>query len=498
MENEKFHKLENLDNPICGFNFCYNNEIKNYDKPISNMVELVEIINTLFKDLLRSQWSTKLILLYYDSENDPVEINETNFCQILNLHKKMHQNQKLKIYIQENFKFSSIFRTNADYNLEQSKIVESIELNKDSKINSVESKKIEELKNEINLVKEILNKNQQDTANTLQEMINQMEQRFLKILVESKKLDQEPKSQETQIKINSQEEMQENDIEELEEKEVYSPPEEMIKLNDRKISCGICSTGEAQLKCIICTEFNLCSSCFVNKFHNFHPLITIHNIPHFSPENISMTAFSSSDFKSYHDQMYLNNNKKFFSSRGSLMNIQITHEKKNCVKLSAKCNETLYLPLEILNSSKIKFDEFELLITSKNSNQVKVHNYLVKEKIKRKERLDIKLEITTPFAPGTYEFSIIALHMSRKIECESLRVIIDIKGVDLSKSQINYENEISELLKENPKMKELFNKEQLEFFLFIKKEKGVSVNEFIKIMFENFNNIDLVLNKLFS
>jgi hypothetical protein len=128
---------------------------------------------------------------------------------------------------------------------------------------------------------------------------------------------------------------------------------------------------------------------------------------------------------------------------------------------------------------------------------VLVENYIISEKIKKLGRLDVDLKIRTPCQQGNYHFQIIATHLSRKIECRPLNISLEVKSEKMNIITDESESDLHKLLTENPHLNGMFSKEVLYLYLFLKSEKGVSLNEFIKLMSENANNTEIIMSKFF-
>lgn len=458
-----------------GYRFIYDNINKQYDKFIGNYTELVKIITHVY-----NVDSGKIKMYYQDCDGEFNISSQNDYNQVLGYHTQKNEDN-ITILIKRDINVSNILNsanmTESRINLDSQKMkMDAINKYKKSIIDETLTKELSNMKLEIENLKNMINTNKDDMKGMLHEVMGG----YFKGLEDTMKKSLSRNSTYTPYSNynsqlgyswNNKEEDRGDykyDVKNCEictgnKLEILTANTEncntnndesnidygnsnndyningnvedycLIELNKSSKICGICNSVDVIPKfiCYICEDLYICHNCEIK--HCNHPLLTISKVPYFQKERLYLYSLTKKKAKDDDIKVI----KAILANKSSIQMQIISHKNNDFVM---KFNEKIIFPIEIFNLSSTIIYGGELLITAVNNNVFKVDNKTIETAIKKKGSVLVNLELISPFKIGIYEFEIIIMHVSRKIEFDPLKLRIKVVTETLDDLELFYKD----------------------------------------------------------
>jgi hypothetical protein len=417
-----------------GYCFSFDNDNKELEKFIGNYQDLKKTIKQVFK----ISDDTDINISYIDCDGCFDISSQNSYNQVLSYHTHKYE-EFINILVKKQIKLNNDL-PNGHHGIN---FEEEFGFSKDRSLLENTNKDIAILRTELHELKKGFEDNKKDMLDAINSMLEnslkKSEERIVKTVGKTDKLtySQTP-SFSSADRSNSLIVIKENNFEiqgglhpDDGEDFAYNDHNDVHEVDGGDINylekstpqffCCICNSLDITPKftCMICTSFYICPYCEME--HSNHPLITL--VQPTSFYNKEKLALYVSNEKNKSFKKYFNSIKNFFTRKGVLQMQLVLKSEVQFMKPLQKCS----IEITIFNLSSSVILEDELLITAVNNGSFKVESKLVSKAIDKYDgNTTEKIVIQAPNRSGIYNFDLILLHDSKKLEYDTVQMKITV------------------------------------------------------------------------
>jgi hypothetical protein len=410
-----------------GYCFSFETLNKELEKFIGNYQDLKSTVKQLFK----INNDIDIQLSYIDCDGCFDISSQNTYNQVLSYHTHKYE-EFINILVKKQIKLNGVPENNhINYDDE-------VMFSRDRSFIENTNKDIAILRAELNDLKKSIEHNQKETIDTFQVILENAFKKLEERIVKSSKSERisscniTPHNS-TSLIANSMLMIKEANFEILSNGQDYQDYQEMNELDNDDINyvakktetpqffCCICNSLDISPKytCMICNSFYVCPYCEVE--HSNHPLITLVNpLQFYNKEKLCFYVFND---KTKTFKKYFNSIRNYFTNKGVLQMQLVCKQNFTFMKPLQKT----YLDIIIYNLSSAVILDDELMLTAINNGSFKVESKLICKSIDKYDGfISERIAIQAPSRSGIYNFDIILMHESSKLEYDPIKLKITV------------------------------------------------------------------------